>query len=375
MGAMAKVEELERRYPQFVIQRGLSHDRPLRSTTTATGRASSTLDLNSVLKASQAIASDIVLDRLLDNLMTIVIENAGAQRGCLILAANDHLTVEAEKMAATADVHLVPTALDSRHDLPVTLIRYVERTKEEVALGDASQENLFMSDPYIAYEQPKSILCMPLLNQGNLTSIVYLENNLTTDAFTSERLAVLHMLSSQEAISIENARLYHNLQEANTQLAQYNQTLEQRVAERTRELYDKNQELEIANKQIIAATERKTQFFNNMSHELRTPLDAVIGFSEVLQEQAFGELNAQQQEYVGYIERVAEFIWRSSRPPTFLFPDSFPFVSVPIPSHLPVSYLVKATTSRINLFKLNDKIDLSPAIFSVCQSRSLDLLN
>jgi signal transduction histidine kinase len=183
----------------------------------------------------------------------------------------------------------------------MTIINYVARTQDNVVLNDALHEGVFTQDRYLVAAQPQSILCAPLLNQGQLDGIVYLENNLTTGAFTPDRLEVLNLLSSQAAISIKNASLYRSLQDANAQLEDYSRTLEQRVADRTRQLQDKNQELEAANQQILAATERKTRFFNNMSHELRTPLDAIIGFSEVLEEQAFGALNDKQREYVNYI--------------------------------------------------------------------------
>ena len=303
-GALAKVRDLEVRYPQLWTQAVPDLQRlSFNAAATRTGqRVSSDLDLASILKASQAISSEIVLDKLLDKLMRIVIENAGAQKGCLILEQQDQLVVVAEGEAETDEVMVLQSVpVDSRPDLPVTLIRYVERTREEVVLSNATQEGMFTADPYIAAYQPRSILCAPLVNQGKLTGILYLENNITAAAFTPDRLAVLNLLSSQEAISIENASLYRCLQEANTQLEDYNRTLEERVADRTHELHEKNRELEIVNQQILAATERKMQFFNNMSHELRTPLDAVIGFSEVLQEQAFGELNDKQEEYVDYI--------------------------------------------------------------------------
>ena len=300
-GAGTKVKILEAQYPRLLLPM-VPAQQPVASSGTSYRHTSSSLELNSVLKASQAISSEIILEKLLDTLMRVVIENAGAQKGCLILETDGQWVVEAEKSADSDDILVLQSLpLNSRQDLPITLIRYVERMQEEVVLSDATQENLFANDPYVVSHHPKSVLCMPLMNHGQLTGILYLENNLIADAFNSNRLLVLNLLVSQEVISIENARLYHNLQDANAQLEGYSRTLEQRVADRTQELQEKNQELEIANGKIVQATQKKTQFFNNMSHELRTPLDAVIGFSEVLQEQTFGALNAQQEEYVGYI--------------------------------------------------------------------------
>ena len=109
----------------------------------------------------------------------------------------------------------------------------MERTKEQVVLSDATQEAIFATDPYITTEQPKSVLCAPLVKQGKLIGILYLENNLATGAFTPDRVEVLNLLAAEAAISIENARLYRSLEEANEQLADYSRTLEQKVEERT----------------------------------------------------------------------------------------------------------------------------------------------
>lgn len=130
--------------------------------------------------------------------------------------------------------------------LPLSLVNYVARTKENVVLNRASQEGKFLKDPYIVKNKPLSILCIPLINQGELIGILYLENNLTIDAFTTERLEVLGLLSSQIAISLKNALLYANLETANIQLKEakdrledYSKNLEKKVEERTLELKKK----------------------------------------------------------------------------------------------------------------------------------------
>src|SRR5262249_20681124 len=147
--------------------------------------------------------------------------------------------------------------VETRPDLPTTIIHYVGRTKEQVVLSDATHEDVFTTDPYITKRQPKSVLCVPLIKRGKLTGILYLENNLATGAFTPDRLEVLNLLSAEAAISIENARLYRSLEEANERLADYSKTLEQKVEERTQALQEKNWELEVANQEVREATRRK----------------------------------------------------------------------------------------------------------------------
>jgi PAS domain S-box-containing protein len=172
------------------------------------------LDVASVVKASQAVSSEIVLPRLIERLMTIALENAGADRGLLILPAEDDYLIQAEAQATgdRIDVALCQKPIRGI-TCPESLVRYVIRTHENVILEDASRPNLFSDDVYLRGRQPKSILCLPLMNQGRLTGLLYLENTLTSSAFTPDRTAVLELLASQAAISLENTRLYSDLQE------------------------------------------------------------------------------------------------------------------------------------------------------------------
>lgn len=217
-GAQAKVNQLEASIPNIFAPAAPEDTAAsfLTVTTTNTSgrRATSTLDLTSVLKASQAFASEIMLDKLLVTLMKIAIENAGAQLGYLILERQGKWVVEAEGVLGSDDVAVLQAIPVAAHPLPMSIINYVVRTKEYVVLKDASRYGAFTRDPYILSKQPKSVLCAPLINQGQLTGMFYLENNLTTDAFTTERLTVLNLLSSQAAVSIENATLYTHLEES-----------------------------------------------------------------------------------------------------------------------------------------------------------------
>lgn len=219
-GATAKVDHLETTYPAAFRQSdAVALDTTISTTATAstTQSLSSKLDLNSVLKASQAISGEIVLNTLVSKLLQIIIENAGAQNGFLILEQEGHWGIEAEAKVRQDQIEVTalrPNPIDASNRLSSAIVNYVARTQEDVVLNDATREGPFTQDDYITSNQSKSILCSPLINQGKLTAILYLENNLTTGAFTPDRLKVLNLLSAQAAISIENANLYTNLEQS-----------------------------------------------------------------------------------------------------------------------------------------------------------------
>ncbi|MGB0388162.1 MAG: GAF domain-containing protein, partial [Ardenticatenaceae bacterium] len=222
-GALGKVQQLERRYPDLLAQSKSSQPSPIGLTTaiSSTQGGSSALDLISALKASQTMSGEIVLQTLLSKMMTIVIENAGAQRGVLILDKHPHKegvewVIQAEGTTNQKEITVLQAIPISRAVLPMSIINLVAHTHEVVVLDDAANEGTFTQDDYIKRHQPKSLLCTPLLNQGKLTGLLYLENNLTTAAFTPDRLEVLSLLSSQAAISLENAQLYNNISALNT---------------------------------------------------------------------------------------------------------------------------------------------------------------
>jgi PAS domain S-box-containing protein len=199
------------------------------------------LDLLSVTKASQAISGQIVLEDLVDTLMRIVLENAGAQTGHLMLARNERLvlTAEAGVEQQTIHVQLPPDQAPPESALPASIINYVRRSQQRVLLADATQSNPFSKDDYFARRQPKSVLCLPIMRRSALIGLLYLENNLATHAFTSERLTVLELLASQAAISLENALLYANLQQENSERKRAEEALREREA-RIRRLVESN---------------------------------------------------------------------------------------------------------------------------------------
>src|SRR5215467_14213451 len=170
------------------------------------------LDLATVIKVSQAISGEIVLEKLLEMLMRTALEQAGAERGLLIYSrgAEQRIAAEATTDGDFVSVHLRDEDVAATV-LPESVLHYVLRTRESVILDDASSHNPLSADPYIVESYLRSILCLPLINQGKLTGILYLENNLTPRVFTPDRVALLNVLASQAAISLENSRLYDDL--------------------------------------------------------------------------------------------------------------------------------------------------------------------
>ncbi|RKZ90543.1 MAG: hypothetical protein DRR19_09765, partial [Candidatus Parabeggiatoa sp. nov. 1] len=219
-GALAKVKHLEENYPKKFFENREPAQNRIPPPGATIIQPTTLLDLNSVLKASQAIASEMNERRLLETLMKIVIENAGAQRGVLILDKDGQWFIEAEgeidEMTVLQSIPLSQLSVTSNQlSVPKAIIDYVVRTKENVVLSDATQEGQFTREPYIVAHQVKSVLCVPLLKQDNVKGLLYLENNQATSVFTQEREEVLKLLSSQIVISIENARHHAEMMNQN----------------------------------------------------------------------------------------------------------------------------------------------------------------
>ena len=176
----------------------------------------SELDFVTVLKASQAVSGELVLDRLIETLLSIAVEHAGAERGLLICPRGEEYDIEAEVVTARDRVEVThQQAKVTPSDLPLAVLHYVIRTQESVILDDAAAPNLFSDDIYVRARRPRSVLCVALVKQRALVGVLYLENNLTPRVFTEGRIAMLELLASQSAISLENARLYTQLQREN----------------------------------------------------------------------------------------------------------------------------------------------------------------
>ena len=167
-----------------------------------------------MIKVSQAVSGEMVLEKLIQSLMRIAIEHAGAERGLLILLRGDQQQIAAEARTGQGKIEVtLRQAAVTPSELPESMLQYVIRTRESVILDDASAQNPFAADTYIRQRHARSILCLPLINQAKLIGLLYLENNLTPHVFTPTRISVLKLLASQAAISLENTRLYGDLQE------------------------------------------------------------------------------------------------------------------------------------------------------------------
>ncbi|WGD50329.1 AAA family ATPase [Bradyrhizobium sp. CB1650] len=207
-GAHGKVRQLEETYPH------LQEEERAAIPTSTIAAPVEQLDLGTVIKVSQAVSGEIVLEKLLEIIMRTAIAQAGAERGVLILSteAKPRVRAEATTSGGALVVHLRDQTVIAT-ELPATVLHHVLRTRESVILDDATTEPPFAADPYVRERQARSILCIPLIAQAKLGGALYLENNLTTRVFAAARIAVVKLLASQAAIALENARLYRGLAE------------------------------------------------------------------------------------------------------------------------------------------------------------------
>lgn len=278
-GAKGKTVELEKKYP-FIFNQNKESEDILDFKHNLINKNDLKLDLETVIKASQTLSGEIFLDKLIDKLMKIVVENAGAQRGVLILKNKDELFIEAEGDINYEKTIFFPNKrMDLSDNVSHSIINYVERTGNDVVIDDAITDGVFTSDYYIISKKPKSILCIPINKQQYLIGILYLENNLTKSAFTSDRIQVLKLIASQAAISLENARLYDEMRELNISLEQNKNSLEDMVDKRSKQL-------RLTQKKLVDAAHRSgmAEIATGVLHNIGNILNGVNISSQLITE-------------------------------------------------------------------------------------------
>ena len=240
------------------------------------------LDVETIVRASQALSEGIVLQELLKKMIWLVLQNSGARRAVLLLEKEGELYIEAQGNAEReAIVVSQGESTKGKEQLPERILNYVANTHESVILNTEKEIRQFIGEVSMAENKAKSLLCMPVQSKRNLVGLLYLENDLIDGAFSGQHLLVLKILASQSAISIENARLY--------------QSLEKKVDERTVQLKGKNIELQAINSQLEKASQAKSEFLAKVSHEMRTPLQGILGMASLLKK---GTLLPEQREHL-----------------------------------------------------------------------------
>tara|TARA_R110001599_G_scaffold53443_3_gene149256 strand:- start:568 stop:2364 length:1797 start_codon:yes stop_codon:yes gene_type:complete len=298
-GCMPKLKNMALRFPFLSSDSDINHHEMTgtrhssrhtenllsRTLSSSSGLSRGDLDLASVMKSAQAISGELALDNLVAKFMDVILENTGAQLGALVMLNHqkDQVTLLAQPVVEAYINHPLKQREILQHELfqgkgklPEPIVRLVLRTGETINLANACQEGAYIAEEYVKRNQSKSILSMPMIYRDERIGVLYLENNLSTGAFTDKRLKLISMLLTQAAISFENARLFNEVKKLNF-------GLEQKVEERTRELAIANEELKAFNYTV--------------SHDLRAPLRALTNYSNILLE-----------EHVEAIDEDAQFL-------------------------------------------------------------------
>ncbi len=305
-GAKAKINNLEETLPRLLTSVLATKTTTIQaketifltSASTSTVAGSTVLDLSTAIKASRIISSEIQLDKLVNVLMQVVLENAGAQKGALILNKNDTLFIEA---IATVDEkkYTQPTLqlslLEESTEVPISIINYVKNSQECLVIYDATKDINTMGDSYILKEKPLSLLCFPILHQSELIGLMYLEHRLISGAFTSDRIELLNLLCSQAGISLQNAQLYHQAQS-------YAKQLESSLHEL------KNMQLQLVQSEKMSAL---GSLVAGIAHEINNPISFIGGNIKIANEfvkDLFGLINLYQNNYPNPVKEITKEI-------------------------------------------------------------------
>lgn len=365
-GASAMVDKIDRGFPQLpslVSVENKAGSASSTTTSTSTEQHAGSLDLLSVVKASEVIAREIVLDKLLARLLDIAVENAGAQTGALLLEQRGQLVVEATRTASTDRTEGSTTtarrSIERCEQVCAPVVHYVYRSQESLALDDARSDPRFGEDPTLQRRGVRSVLCTPLVAQGKLSGILYLENNLQCGVFTAERLEILRLLSAQMASALENARLYRGI--------------EAEVVERTKELRDKNEQLQSTLSELQSAQARLLQskkmadlgwLAAGVTHEVNSPLGVLASSADVIG-RSVAQLNERLEQHAQALE-----VCRSDR----RFGRAIDALAQSGPNIEQAVQRIAAITSRLAAFAGLDKVERRQADVRDGIRSTLDLM-
>lgn len=307
-GAKAKVDNLEEVYPQLLTSVLATKTTTIQaketifltSASTSTVANSTVLDLSTAIKASRAISSEIQLDKLVNVLMQVVLENAGAQKGALILDKNDTLIIEAIATVDESEKYNKPRLqlsipVEESTEVPISVLNYVKNSQECLVVDNATKYTNIMGDSYIASSKPLSLLCFPILHQGKLIGLLYLENRSISKAFTTDRVELLNLLCSQAAISLQNAQLY---QQAQNYAIQLESSLDEL----------KNMQLQLVQSEKMSAL---GSLVAGIAHEINNPISFIGGNIKIANEcvkDLFGLMNLYQHHYPNPVKEITEEI-------------------------------------------------------------------
>ncbi|MBD2578035.1 ATP-binding sensor histidine kinase [Oscillatoria sp. FACHB-1406] len=318
-GSKPKLQHLEECYRELLAPilpvevRTLELNAPstigTKHSTSATSSDRLWLDFPAVMKAARALSQEIALEKLLPILRHIAMTYAGATKGTLIVRKPDIGWVIVEYLYLEGSQGLLEIPLDGYPDLPQSLVYSVARTQKTAVFDNLSDLEQFASDRYVMLHQPKSVLCAPILRQGQAIGILYLENDLAFGAFTEERLEILQIITAQAAISIENARLYREVEN-------YSQELQREVGRKTKDLQRKAKDLEEAlqslrrtQSQLIQSEKMSAlgQLVAGVAHEINNPvnfINANIYYTGDYMKSLFELLKVYQEEYPEPNEKI-----------------------------------------------------------------------